>query len=156
MKTLFPNRRLRIVVLGLGVIFAWALFQLWPSAGTPAMHRIRALLALLSLGFLLASFESIRRGKLKEGYALLWILPTFGMLFLCFLPESLEIVHQYFGLAYSSVMAGIAFLFLLCAVFVICRILTRQERCIVQMAQRIALLEARLRETRENNGAPRS
>jgi hypothetical protein len=47
---------------------------------------------------------------------------------------------------YGSIMAGVAFLALMFAVFAICRTLSKNENNITRIAQRLALLEERLRE----------
>lgn len=120
---------------------AWALLR-----GTSAIVRIRAAAVVGSVVLLGATFESIRRTQLKEGYALLWILPSFLILLLACFPVVLEKVYRYFGMTYASTMAAVAFAALMVAVFVICRTLSKNERNIARIAQRLALLEERLRE----------
>ena len=120
---------------------AWALLR-----GTSAIVRIRAAAVVGSVVLLGATFESIRRTQLKEGYALLWILPSFLILLLACFPVILEKVYGYFGMTYASTMAAVAFAALMVAVFVICRTLSKNERNIARIAQRLALLEERLRE----------
>ena len=119
---------------------AWALLN-----GSAQIVRIRAVFLLA------ATFESIRRTQLKEGYALLWILPSFLILLLACFPVVLEKVYRYFGMTYASTMAAVAFAALMVAVFVICRTLSRNERNIARIAQRLALLEERLREAEAKN-----
>ena len=120
---------------------AWALLR-----GTSAIVRIRAAAVVGSVVLLGATFESIRRTQLKEGYALLWIIPSFLILLLACFPVVLEKVYRYFGMTYASTMAAVAFAALMVAVFVICRTLSKNERNIARIAQRLALLEERLRE----------
>ena len=120
---------------------AWALLR-----GTSAIVRIRAAAVVGSVVLLGATFESIRRTQLKEGYALLWIMPSFLILLLACFPVILEKVYGYFGMTYASTMAAVAFVALMVAVFVICRTLSKNERNIARIAQRLALLEERLRE----------
>ena len=126
---------------------AWALLR-----GTSAIVRIRAAAVVGSVVLLGATFESIRRTQLKEGYALLWILPSFLILLLACFPVILEKVYGYFGMTYASTMAAVAFAALMVAVFVICRTLSKNERNIARIAQRLALLEERLREAEASAG----
>jgi hypothetical protein len=120
---------------------AWALLR-----GTTPIVRIRAAAVFGSVVLLGATFESIRRTQLKEGYALLWIIPSFVILLLACFPVVLQKVYRYFGMTYASTMAAVAFAALMVAVFVICRTLSKNERNIARIAQRLALLEERLRE----------
>ena len=126
---------------------AWALLN-----GSAQIVRIRAAAALGAVFLLAATFESIRRTQLKEGYALLWIIPSFLILLLACFPVVLEKVYRYFGMTYASTMAAVAFAALMVAVFVICRTLSKNERNIARIAQRLALLEERLREAEASAG----
>ena len=126
---------------------AWALLR-----GTTPIVRIRAAAVFGSVVLLGATFESIRRTQLKEGYALLWIIPSFVILLLACFPVVLEKVYRYFGMTYASTMAAVAFAALMVAVFVICRTLSKNERNIARIAQRLALLEERLREAEKAAG----
>ena len=113
------------------------------------MGRIRAAASAGALLLLFATFESIRRTQLRERYALLWVIPSLAILFLAFFPGVLDFVRRFFGMEYGSIMAGVAFLSLMFAVFAICRTLSKNENNIARIAQRVALLEQRLREAEE-------
>ncbi len=126
---------------------AWAILR-----GSSPIVRIRAAAVAGSVLLLGATFESIRRTQLKEGYALLWIIPSFVILLLACFPVVLRKVYLYFGMTYASTMAAVAFVALMAAVFVICRTLSKNERNIARIAQRLALLEERLREAEEASG----
>lgn len=125
----------------------WALLR-----GRSPIVRIRAAAVFGSVVLLGATFESIRRTQLKEGYALLWIIPSFVILLLACFPVVLQKVYRYFGMTYASTMAAVAFAALMVAVFVICRTLSKNERNIARIAQRLALLEERLREAEGRAG----
>ena len=64
----------------------------------------------------------------------------------------LDAVRRFFGMEYGSIMAGVAFLALMSAVFAICRTLSKNENNITRIAQRLALLEERLREAESRGG----
>ena len=130
--------------LALGALLVWSAWALLRGA-TPIV-RIRAAAALAAVALLAATFESIRRTQLKEGYALLWVVPAFAILLLASFPAVLRAVYRYFGMTYASTMAAVAFAALTVAVFAICRTLSKNERNIARLAQRLALLEAKVRE----------
>ena len=132
--------------VAVAAVAVWAFLELFVRTGVSQMGRIRAAASAGALLLLFATFESIRRTQLKEGYALLWIVPSFLILLLACFPVVLEKVYRYFGMTYASTMAAVAFAALMVAVFVICRTLSKNERNIARIAQRLALLEERLRE----------
>ena len=137
---------LALALLAALAVLVWAFSALFLARGVSQMTRIRAAASAGSLLLLGATFESIRRTQLKERYALLWVLPSLVILLLAFFPRALDAVRLFFGMEYGSIMAGIAFLALMFAVFVISRTLSRNENNITRIAQRAALLEERVRE----------
>ena len=148
--TIFRKIPLALSALALAALLIWAVWALL-RGGTPIV-RIRAAAVVGSVLLLGATFESIRRTQLKEGYALLWVVPSFAILFLACFPVVLEKVYGYFGMTYASTMAAVAFAALMVAVFVICRTLSKNERNIARIAQRLALLEEKLREAEARAG----
>ena len=138
-----------LFLLAVAAVAAWAFLELFVRTGVSQMGRIRAATSAGALLLLFATFESIRRTQLKERYALLWVIPSFAILLLAFFPGVLDFVRRFFGMEYGSIMAGVAFLALMIAVFAICRTLSRNENNIARIAQRVALLEQRLREAEE-------
>ena len=108
--------------------------------------RIRlALFALCGL-VLFVTFESIRRTKLKERYALLWMIPCLLLIALTAFPRVLDWVQVTFGMTYASCMSAVVFLSLLAAAFVLSGAISSNERALARIAQRCAMLEARLRD----------
>ena len=145
MKTTILQKTLyALSALALAALLVWAAWAL--LRGSAPIVRIRAAAVVGSVLLLVATFESIRRTQLKEGYALLWVIPSLAILLLACFPVVLEKVYRYFGMTYASTMAAVAFAALMVAVFVICRTLSKNERNIARIAQRLALLEERLRE----------
>ena len=108
--------------------------------------RIR--LALFALcGFVLfVTFESIRRTKLKERYALLWMVPCLVLIGLTAFPQVLDWMQKTFGMTYASCMSAVVFVSLLVAMFVLSSAISANERALARIAQRCASLEARIRE----------
>ena len=109
------------------------------------MGRIRLALAVLSALVVLVTFESIRRTKLKERYALLWILPCVLLVGLIAFPGVLGWMQSTFGLSYASSISAVVFVSVLVAAFVLSGAISSNERNLARIAQRCAMLEARLR-----------
>lgn len=136
----------------IAAIAAWAVAALTGISPSTQLGRIRAAICAGAMLLLFATFESIRTTHLKERYALLWVLPSLAILALAFFPGALHAVRAYFGMEYGSIMAGVAFLSLLAAVFAISRTISRNEDNIAAVAsreacldERVARLEARIR-----------
>lgn len=140
--------------VSVAAVAVWAFLELFVHTGVSQMGRIRAAVSAGALLLLFATFESIRRTQLKERYALLWVIPSLVILLLAFFPGVLDFVRSFFGMEYGSIMAGVAFLALMFAVFAICRTLSRNENNIARIAQRVALLEERLRAAQEEKRGP--
>ena len=95
--------------------------------------------------FLLLILWSVRQKKLKEAYAMLWILIGVMMLGVSFYPNVLRWVSQYIGIVYPP---ATLFLLLLCGVVVILfqysLLLSRNQEKISRLTQEIALLKNEL------------
>lgn len=98
-----------------------------------------------SIIFLLIIIWSVRQKKLKEAYAILWILIGTGMLFVSIVPNILRVVSNLLGIVYPP---ATLFLLLLCGVFVILfqysLLLSRNQERISRLTQEIALLKNEL------------
>lgn len=125
-----------------------ALFPEWVALFMPdtRMGRIRLAVAALTVFILIVTFESIRRTQLKERYALLWVLPCILVLAMTAWPGVLNLVRETFGMEYASTMAAAVFLSVMAAVFFLSKNISKNERDISRIAQRCAMLEARIRE----------
>ena len=121
----------------------WAIAALVGISPATQLGRIRAAICAGAMLLLFSTFVSIRSTHLKERYALLWVIPSLGILALAFFPGALHAVRGYFGMEYGSIMAGVAFLSLLAAVFAISRTISRNEDNIAAVARREACLEER-------------
>jgi hypothetical protein len=112
--------------------------------------KMQLIIGTLSLILLFSSLELIRKKRLREEYALLWLFTGFVVLVFSLWPEFF--LSQFFvkltGIFYLSAVVLIAFLFLLLIVFhfsVVISKLTSQNK---DLAQRYALLELEFREFR--------
>jgi hypothetical protein len=112
--------------------------------------KIQIIIGVLSMMLLLTTFELIRKKRLREEYAILWLFTGIAVLVFSLWPEFF--LSQFFlritGIFYLSTVVLIAFLFLLLIVFhfsVVISKLTGQNK---ELAQRYALLEMEFKELR--------
>ena len=120
-------------------------------ADTPLVVSILASIASLLL--LLAVLELVRRRRLREKYALLWIVTAIVLLVLSVWRGAVTTIAQALGVSY-----GPAVLFAVGAVFVLVVLLhystvisALTDRSVV-LAQRIAILEQRIEELERSDG----
>lgn len=108
------------------------------------MTRIRLLMGLLSVFVIAVTFESVRRSRLKERYALLWMF-TGGMILLCAcVPSLLDVLTALLGMQYMTAVGVLVFIFFVALLFHVSLALSNLQADETATAQRCALLEARL------------
>jgi hypothetical protein len=114
--------------------------------------KIQIIVGLLSIVLLLITFELIRKKRLREEYAILWLFTGIVVLVLSLWPEFF--LSQFFvritGIFYLSAIVVIAFLFLLLIVLhfsVVISKLTNQNK---ELAQRYGLLELEINELKRH------
>jgi len=110
--------------------------------------KIQIIVGVLSVILLSTTFELIRKKRLREEYAILWLFT--GIVVLVFSLWPAFFLSQFFakisGIFYLSAVVLIAFFFLLLIVFhfsVVISKLTGQDK---KLAQRYALLEMEFKE----------
>ncbi|OGP79264.1 MAG: hypothetical protein A2V86_08520 [Deltaproteobacteria bacterium RBG_16_49_23] len=115
--------------------------------------KIQIIIGGLSMILLLVTLELIRRKRLREEYAILWLFTGAVILLFSLWPEFF--LSQFFvkltGIFYLSAVVLIAFSFLLLIVLhfsVVISKLTSQNK---ELAQRYALMELELREFRSHH-----
>ncbi len=141
---------------GLALVF-WPCVLAWIVA-MPYLERIRMLMAGVSLMVLLVTVESIRRYRLRERYAIIWVL-TGAVIMLCaFFPNILRIFSLWFGMQYVTSVVAIVFTFLILVAFHFSTALSLARDNLDRLAQQISILEARLNhlESRGAGAAPDS
>ena len=113
--------------------------------------KIQIIVGLLSIVLLLSTFELIRKKRLREEYAILWLFTGIAVLVLSLWPGFF--LSQFFvritGIFYLSAVVLIAFSFLLLIVLhfsVVISKLTNQNK---ELAQRHALLELKINELKK-------
>ncbi len=133
------------LIMGVGglSLAIWPCVLLWVDA-MPFLERIRLLMAGVSLMVLLVTVESIRRYRLRERYAIIWVL-TGAVIMLCaFFPELLRIFSLWFGMQYVTTVVAIVFTFLILVAFHFSTALSMARDNLARLAQQSAILETRL------------
>jgi len=104
--------------------------------------------AIASLALLVVVFELIRSRRLRERYALLWLLTGVVLLVLSLWRGGLNTIAGWFGVeTYPPAMLGaVGALFFLVVLLHYSTVISRLYDQNVILAQRLALLEQRLRE----------
>ena len=104
--------------------------------------------AVASALLLLVVFELIRSGRLRERYALLWLLAGITLLVLSLWRSSVNTIAGWAGVrGYPpAVLFAVATLFILVVLLHYSTVVSKLADQNVILAQRLALLEARLRD----------
>ena len=104
--------------------------------------------ALVSLALLLVIFELIRRHRLRERYALLWLVAGITLLVLSLWRSSVNTIAGWAGVrGYPpAVLFAVGLLFVILVLLHYSTVISRLNDQNVVLAQRLALLEAKLRE----------
>jgi hypothetical protein len=117
--------------------------------------RIQIVSIVGSALLLLAIFELVRRKRLLERYALLWLLSGFVLLGLAVWRDLLEDLASTIGIAYPpNALFFVAFGFVLALLLHFSLAVSRLSDQSKVLAQRLALLEERLHEERNGRDAP--
>ena len=106
--------------------------------GFQTSHRITLLvLSVLLLGLVL---ELVRRGHIKERYALLWLAAAGASLMVGVFPGLIEKLAAGLRVQYLTVFYGLSFLFLLAIVLGFSVVISRLSERNRKLAQELALL----------------
>ena len=107
--------------------------------------RVSVLAAVASLVLLAVVFELIRSRRLRERYALLWLLTGTVMLVLSVWRSGLDTIAGAVGIHYApSALFVVGFLFTLVVLLHYSTVISRLSDENAALAQRLALLEERL------------
>jgi hypothetical protein len=111
---------------------------------TPLVVSLAGIAA--SLVLLAVVFELIRSRRLRERYALLWLLTGLVLLALSAWREGLNTIAGWFGVTGypPAVLFAVAVLFILLVLLHYSTVVSKLSDQNVLLAQRVALLEARL------------
>lgn len=120
---------------------------------TEYITRIRIIMASLSLLVLLITWETVRSTHLQERYALLWVATSLIVLICALFPTVVDLFRAVSGMSYVMAVVSVTFTFLLLVAFHFSITLSSMELKHSKMAQRVAILEARLK-TLEDQAKP--
>jgi len=110
-------------------------------------HRIQLVAIIGAAGLLLFVLELVRRRRLLERYALLWLLSALVLLGLAAWRDGLERLANAVGIAYPpNALFFVAFAFVLLLLLHFSAAVSRLADQSKVLAQRVALLEERLNE----------
>lgn len=114
------------------------------------MDIVKVLAVIGSACLLLLVLELIRRGRLKERYALLWLFSGFVLLLLSLSRGLLELLARWVGIHYPpSLLFLIAFLFLLLITLHFSSVLSGLSEKNKRLTQEIALLSQAVDELKQ-------
>lgn len=117
--------------------------------------RIQIVAILASSGLLLGILELVRRRRLLERYALLWLLSAIVLLGLAVFRDVLETVSKAIGVFYPpNALFLIAFAFVMVLLLHFSIAVSRLSDQSKVLAQRLALLEERQRRAEASAAAP--
>jgi Uncharacterized conserved protein (DUF2304) len=108
--------------------------------------RISIVASIASILLLVVVFELIRSRRLRERYALLWLLTGLVLLVLSLWRGALDTIAGWFGVTTypPAVLFAVATLFVLLVLLHYSTVISKLSDQNVILAQRLALLEARL------------
>ena len=120
--------------------------------------RITLVAAGLTLLFLLFVFDLVRRGKLSERYALLWLITGLVVFLLSLWKGGLDFVAGALGIAYPPTAIFLAAaLFFLFVLLQISTVISRHSREVTRLLQEVALMREELeRQDRANRSSEES
>ena len=104
-----------------------------------------------SVLFLLLVLDAVRRQRLREAYALIWLMISVGMLVMSLWTDILKLISELIGIQYPP-----ATLFLLLTVGILLLlfqysiVISLHNEKIIRLAQEIALLKEQLRHAARN------
>jgi len=108
--------------------------------------RVAVVASLAVIVFLFVIFELIRRRRLQERYALLWLLTGGVLLLFSVWRDALRLLAQTVGIAYPpSALFVIASFFILVVLLHYSTVISELSERNVTMAQRLAIMEERLK-----------
>ena len=115
--------------------------------------RVSVAAAIASVLLLLVVFELIRSRRLRERYALLWLLTGVVLLVLSLWRGGLNTIAGWFGVSGypPAILFAVAILFILLVLLHYSTVISRVSDQTTILAQRLALLEERLREERHEH-----
>lgn len=115
--------------------------------------KIQLLSILSSAVFMIVIFQLIIKGKLREEYAILWILCTVLLLVFSFWRNGLDVIANALGVYYAPSLIFLVGLFVIIIFLVHLSVVnSKQHLQIKNLAQALALLQKKMEEKDANGG----
>ena len=147
----FRRRRpLLLCVAGMAAAVAAGLFAAFPQRtvdtmiGIAYITRIRAFAGILGVGMLLSAIGCIRHGRLRERYAVLWVVTGVILVVAAVFPPLVALLRACTGMSYTNAVAGVVAAFALLLLFHFSVALSKALDNQTRLVQRIARLEAEI------------
>ena len=110
----------------------------------PLVHRIVAI--VIAMLVVAATVEMIRRRKLREEYAMLWLGASLVLLVLAVFPSIPFLLQRVLNINYLTIVVLACFLFLAMILMHFAVVISKQSEQVRQLAERMAILRRRLAE----------
>ncbi len=110
------------------------------------MVHIRLFIGIVSIIFFIATFEFIRKGHLREEYAILWLFTSSAIAILSLWPGFVTVLSEMTGLYYITAVLAIVFSFVIAVLMHYSIAISKIKEINKELAQKCALLELRIRE----------
>jgi hypothetical protein len=118
----------------------------------PWVHRIVAM--SIAAAVVAATIEMIRRRKLREEYAMLWLGASAVITITAIFPQIPFLLNRWLGITYLTLLVLGCFLFLGMIVMHYATAISRDAEHIRQLAQQVAILQQQLQELRDRTAEP--
>lgn len=118
--------------------------------------QIRLWIGLISLVFFAATFEFVRKRRLREEYAILWLLTALSVAVLSFWPGMIEALSRVTGFYYLTSVVFIVFVFVVAVLMHYSVVISKMKDDNKELVQKYALLEQKIREIDERTGEIRN
>lgn len=107
--------------------------------------RIQIASILGSLAFLVFIARLIIKGRLREEYAIIWVLCTFVLILFSIWRDGLQVMAELFGVYYAPSLVFLAAIFVMVIFLVhLSIVVSKLQRQLKATAQEIALLKNRI------------
>ena len=108
------------------------------------MLHIRLFVGVISILFFIATFEFIRKGRLREEYAILWLFTSSIIAILSLWPGLINILSEVTGLYYITAVLAIVFSFVIAILMHYSITISKMKETNKELIQKCALLELRV------------
>ena len=113
------------------------------------MLRMQVVVGVISVAFFIATFELIRKERLREEYAILWLVTSSVIAILSLWPGLVDLISRVTGFYYITAVIAIVFVFFIFLLMHYSITISKIKEVNKELIQSYALLELRLREMEE-------